>query len=85
MLNNICGNTFLNCNDDLVQYITKLNEKYYTISSIFEDDKFKNLTNELKQGSKLKDMKLNENFMLYSGVMISFINTIMKVEINKKK
>ena len=49
MSNNACGNTLPTCNDYIVQYYKMKNLKnIYTISSIFEDDESKNITNELK-------------------------------------
>ena len=60
MFNNTRGITYLTCNDYLVKYFKIQNFKnIYTISSIYEDDQFKNLTNELKQRLKPQSMTLN--------------------------
>ena len=58
--------------------------KKSNFSSIFEVDEFKKITNELKKGLKLQDISSNENLLLNSIVMISFINYTKRVDIPKK-
>ena len=61
-----------------------MKSKKSNFSSIFEVDEFNNITNELKKGLKLQDISSNENLLLNSIVMISFINYTKRVDIPKK-
>ena len=85
MFNKMNGITLFPSNDDLVQYYEM--RKFKTISTntyIFGVDEFQNSTNVFKHTLKTQDMSFKEKLILYSGMIIIFVNSVMKVDTPKK-